>query len=152
MEPWSQQLIKICNLIFKVQAEGQTFKCHSAILAGQSRVFRAMLLNDMREKATRQIHLADMEASTVRAILIHCYGGRVAGLPALADKLLKAADQYDLSALKRLCERALCQSLTIGNCLDHLVLADLHSAALLKPIVTKFVVENAQVTHLFSIV
>jgi hypothetical protein len=60
----------------------------------------------------------------------------------------KAADQYDLPALKRQCERALCQSLTIGNCLDHLVLADLHNASLLKPLVTRFVVENAQVRYI----
>ncbi len=82
----------VSSLSPQVRAEGQTFKCHSAILAGQSRVFRAMLLNDMREKATRQIHLADMEAVTVRAVLTHCYGGRVGptALPALAAKLLKA--------------------------------------------------------------
>jgi speckle-type POZ protein len=130
-------------------AEGQVFKCHSAILAGQSDFFRAMLLNDMREKATRQIHLAEIDAAAVRAVLTHCYGGRPGGLAAMADRLLKAADQYDLPALKRQCERALCQSLTIGNCLDHLVLADLHNAALLKPFVTKFVVENAQVCYYF---
>jgi hypothetical protein len=42
--------------------------------------------------ATRQIPLADMEAVTVRAVLTHCYGGRVGptALPALAAKLLKA--------------------------------------------------------------
>ena len=125
--------------------EGQTFKCHSAILAGQSEFFRRMLLNDMREKATRQIHLAEIDAVAVRAMLTYCYGGPLTGLAAMADRLLKAADQYDLAGLKRQCERALCQSLTISNCLDHLVLADLHNAPLLKPFVTKFVVENAQV-------
>lgn len=129
----------------EVLVEGQTFKCHSAILAGQSQVFRAMLLNDMREKATRQIRLAEIDAAAVRAVLTYCYGGQVAGgLATMADRLLKAADQYDLGGLKRQCERALCQSLTIANCLDHLVLADLHSATILKPFVTKFVVENAQ--------
>ncbi len=86
-----------------MRAEGQTFKCHSAILAGQSRVFRAMLLNDMREKATRQIHLADMEAVTVRAVLTHCYGGRVGptALPALAAKLLKAGLEKTRVFLKK---------------------------------------------------
>jgi hypothetical protein len=104
-----------------------------------------MLLNNMLEKATRQIHLVEIEAATVRAVLTYCYGGRVAGLATMADRLLKAADQYDLGGLKRQCELALCQSLTISNCLDHLVLADLHNAAVLKPFVTKFVVENAMV-------
>jgi speckle-type POZ protein len=134
-----------------VLAEGQVFKCHSAILAGQSDVFRAMLLADMREKATRQIRLAEIDAAALRAVLVHCYGGRLPGGPAalaaMADRLLKAADQYDLPALKRQCELALRHSLTIANCLDHLVLADLHNAAILKPVVTKFVVDNAQVCY-----
>ena len=63
-----------------------------------------MLLNDMREKATRQIHLAEIDAVAVRAMLTYCYGGPLTGLAAMADRLLKAADQYDLAGLKRQCE------------------------------------------------
>ena len=68
-------------------------------------------------------------------------------LPALAHCLLIAADQYDLAGLKLLCEKALCSSLRIGNCLELLVLADLHNADILKPFVTEFVVANAQVRY-----
>merc|ERR1711978_309987 len=46
--------------------------------------------------------------------------------------------------LKRQCEENLCRTLTIDNCLDLLILADLHSTNILKPHVIKFVVENSR--------
>jgi len=54
-----------------------------------------------------------------------------------------------LLGLKRRCERNLCTSLEIKNCLNHLIIADMHHATKLKQLALKFVVENAQeLTHL----
>merc|ERR1712215_212447 len=61
-----------------------------------------------------------------------------------AVKLLAAADQYALKNLKKTCEELLCKSLTISNCLEYLILADMHSSDILKPIVIRFVVENSR--------
>merc|ERR1711972_935909 len=58
--------------------------------------------------------------------------------------LLAAADQYDLKLLKKKCEELLCKSLNISNCLDYLILADMHSTDILKPLVIRFVVENSR--------
>merc|ERR1712029_676340 len=55
-----------------------------------------------------------------------------------------AADQYDLKQLKKKCEELLCKSLNISNCLEYLILADMHSTDILKPMVIKFVVENSR--------
>jgi len=134
----------------QVKCGKEMFNCHSAILASRSEVFRAMLVNDMREKATKQINLVDIEPDIFKAILMHIYGG----LTNFHDydktsKILKAADQYGLLGLKKKCEKSLCSNLTIHNCLEHLITADLHNATKLKQLVIKFVVENArEVTHL----
>lgn len=58
-----------------------------------------------------------------------------------SDKLLAASDQYALKHLKRKCEEVLCQSVNIANCLDLLILADLHSTDILKPLVIKVVAQ-----------
>ncbi|XP_023326496.1 speckle-type POZ protein B isoform X2 [Eurytemora carolleeae] len=135
----------------EVKCGVEVFQCHSAILASRSDVFRAMLVNDMREKATKQINLVDIDPDIFKALLMYIYGGKITNFHDhdKSSKILKAADQYGLLGLKRRCEESLCSSLNIQNCLDHLITADLHNATKLKILVIKFVVENAQeVTYL----
>ena len=47
--------------------------------------------------------------------------------------------QYDLGRLKTMCEESLCNSLSVENAADTLVLADLHSAEQLKAISIEFI-------------
>ena len=102
-------------------------------------------MHDMREKATGRITISsDIEGDTVQDMLTHIYGGRIDNMEEKAGKLLAASDQYDLRHLKRECEELVCRSLNIANCLDLLVLADLHSTDILKPHVVRFVVENSR--------
>ena len=86
-------------------------------------------------------------------MLVYIYGGKIDNIEEKSDKLLAASDQvmrgwltkawlspdfqYALRHLKRKCEELLCQSLNISNCLDLLILADLHSTDILKPTVIK---------------
>ena len=135
----------------EVKCGTEVFRCHSAILSSRSQVFRAMLVNDMREKASKQINLVDIDPEIFKALLMYIYGGVITNFHDhdKTSKILKAADQYGLLDLKRKCEKSLCNSLNINNCLDHLITADLHNANRLKQLVIKFVVENAQeLTHL----
>jgi len=129
----------------EVTCGNQTFQCHSAILASKSEVFHAMLVNDMKEKQTKHIDLVDLDPDVFKAILLHMYGGTL-NLTSYEQwsNILKAADQYGLLHLKKRCEKSLCKSLRIDNCLDHLITADLHNATRLKQLAVKFVVENAQ--------
>merc|ERR1711915_461357 len=71
-------------------------------------------------------------------------GGKIEKMEDKAVKLLAAADQNALKNLKKTCEELLCKSLTISNCLEYLILADMHSTDILKPLVIKFVVENSR--------
>ena len=72
-------------------------------------------------------------------MLKYIYGGKIENLEDKATKLLAAADQYDLKLLKKKCEELLCKSLNISNCLDYLILADMHSTDILKPLVIRLV-------------
>jgi len=127
-----------------VIAGGRTFNCHKAILGAKSPFFKAAFVHDMKEKATGIINIDGIDSETVSDMLVYIYGGNIERIEEKSDKLLAASDQYVLKHLKRKCEEMLCKSLNISNCLDLLILADLHSTDILKPLVIKFVVENSR--------
>ena len=123
----------------------RTFHCHKAILGAKSPFFKAAFVHNMKEKATGKITIdSAIEAGTVNDMLTHIYGGKIENMEEKCGKLLAASDQYDLKHLKRHCEELLCRTLNITNCLDLLILADLHSTDILKPHVIRFVVENSR--------
>jgi len=127
-----------------VLVDGRVFRCHKAILGARSPVLKAAFVHNMVEKATGKINIDGIESNTVEDMLKYIYGGKIENLEDKATKLLAAADQYDLKLLKKKCEELLCKSLNISNCLDYLILADMHSTDILKPLVIRFVVENSR--------
>ena len=60
----------------------------------------------------------------------------------LLNRLLAAADKYDLQKLKQMCEESLLKNLNTGNVLEMLVLSDLHGAPNLRSFALQFIVEN----------
>merc|ERR1712025_1056640 len=123
---------------------GKTFSCHKAILGAKSPFFKAAFVHNMMEKATGKINIDGIDSDTVQDMLTYIYGGKIDNIEEKSAKLLAAADQYDLKHLKKKCEELLCKSLNISNCLEYLILADMHSTDILKPLVIKFVVENSR--------
>jgi len=127
-----------------VVCSGRVFACHKAILGAKSPFFKAAFVHNMKEKATGKINIDGIDSDTVQDMLSYIYGGKIDNIEEKSAKLLAAADQYDLKHLKKKCEELLCKSLNISNCLEYLILADLHSTDILKPLVIKFVVENSR--------
>jgi len=120
------------------------YKCHKNILSARSTVFEAMFTHDMAENRSSSVSIIDLDDDTVYDMISYIYSGRVVQLDQKADRLLSAAEKYDLRELKSLCENALCENLTTENCLDLLVLADLHSASNVRMLALKFIVENGK--------
>ena len=69
---------------------------------------------------------------------------KIENLNTRSPRLLEAADKYQLSELKEICEEMLCDNLTVDTCLECLVLADLHTAEDLKQAAIKFVVDHSE--------
>jgi speckle-type POZ protein len=67
------------------------------------------------------------------------YTGKAPDLERMAAELLAAADKYALDRLKVMCEEALCNSLSVENVSEVLILADLHSAEQLKAQAIEFI-------------
>ena len=70
------------------------------------------------------------------------------GTDRLARALLVAANKYQLDLLKKLCEAQLCSTLDGSNCLELLVLGDIHQTTNLKTAALESVLMNiASLSH-----
>lgn len=129
-----------CSIV----CEGKEFKCHKNILSTRSTVFDAMFSAGMLESQSSIVNIQDLDADIVEDMVKYIYSGRVSGLPAKADRLLSAAEKYDLRDLKTMCETALCDNINTENVLDLLVLADLHQANNLRTLALKVIVDSGK--------
>ena len=130
----------------KIQCEGQSFDRHMAILAARSPVFMAMFQSNMKEKQTQTVNINDCKAGVVEEMLNFIYTGNVSSPAAISEimaELFEAADKYQLDLLKDVCEESLCSNLKVTNCLEYLVLGDMHDTPKLKKLALRLVVEKA---------
>jgi len=127
-----------------IKCDGVELSCHKLILGARSPVFNAMFMHNMTENQEKKIDIEDLDIETVRDMLKYMYAGKIENLNTRSPRLLEAADKYQLSELKEICEESLCDNLTVDTCLECLVLADLHNAEELKNASVKFVVEHSE--------
>ena len=115
---------------------------HKAILASRSTVFAKMFSSDMKESATDTLSLPDIEADVLKELLTYIYTGECPNIKAHASALLCAAEKYDLSRLKALCEERLSYDLQVDNAASMLMLADTYKAEQLKQNALLFINEH----------
>ncbi|GIY38829.1 speckle-type POZ protein [Caerostris extrusa] len=121
----------LCDVKLRTRAE--TFPAHWFILSARSPVFRAMLQSDMKEKAQDSIDIEDVDADTVRRMLLYMYSDACEDLQwESASQLYAAADKYQILSLKEECSSFLMSNLDTANACDALMIADLHNDEHLK--------------------
>ena len=127
----------------EISCGGQVFHCHKLILSTRSPVFRAMFQNNMKEKETMKVAIEGIIPEVVAEMLKFIYTGTLSSndLTSPTD-LFKAANQYQLDLLKKVCEKKLCNTVTIENCLEYLGLADLYQTPELKTVAFQFIARN----------
>ncbi|XP_077268860.1 speckle-type POZ protein B-like [Temnothorax americanus] len=117
-----------------VCVDGRKIQAHKAILVAQSHYFSRMLKSEMSETQNNYVTIEDIDYGTVREMLRFIYTGKVENLENLRKitDLLVAADKYELTKLKVMCEKILCTRLTVENVAEILILADFYRADYLK--------------------
>jgi len=125
-----------------IRCGDKVFECHKIILASRSPVFKTMLESNMREKITGDIEIKNMDHEVLEDLLKYIYSGVAPNIDAYSKELLAAADQYQLEKLKELCELKLSSRFDVSNCIDLLILGDLHNAQKLKAEALEFVSKN----------
>jgi len=131
---------------FEIVCEDRNLQCHKVVLAARSPVFRAMLLNDMEESTRARVEPKEFNSQTMSMLLKFLYTGTIEQelLDKNAEAVFKAADYYEVTGLKQICEKSLMRKVTIGNMLEMLVLADMYKAPDLREATKSLIVANSK--------
>ena len=121
---------------------------HKVILANSSKVFRAMFLQNMKEKEESRVTIMEpvLDVKTVEAMLLYIYARKVDH--EISSSLLIAAELYELPALKHICECNLAEGLDKDNAVDILLLADQYNAEGLKSVAMKYIVDKHMIQEM----
>ncbi|XP_055350565.1 protein maternal effect lethal 26-like [Paramacrobiotus metropolitanus] len=121
-------------------SDGQQFYTDMCILMAHSVVFEAMLSHDCVEKTSKYCRLTDIDGETVKILLEYMYGcetGKIS--PANAEKVLAAADKYDMKELRSFCEGVLTANISSTNAAHCLALSCQRGLDGLQRAVLKFI-------------
>ncbi|GBN22031.1 Speckle-type POZ protein [Araneus ventricosus] len=131
----------LCDM--KLRTETETFNVHKNILSARSSVFKTMFSTDMREKSNDCVIIEDLEADTVRRMLVFLYSDKLEDLDwESAKSLYFAADKYNIVALKYGCSDILMNNLQPSESCDLLLLSDIHQDEELKKAVQRYIAEH----------
>lgn len=131
-------------------AEEEAFDVHKVILSTRSPVFRALLNKSFKEGSESIIHLKEIKAPVLRALLHFTYSDN---LPedldnnmdcSFAQHLLEAADRFEMNRLRKICEQRLCLTVDIESVATTLTLAEQNQASDLKKVCLDYVGRNLQ--------
>lgn len=108
--------------------EDRDFHAHRIALLASSDAFRAMFDGGYRERDAAKIEIPNIRWEVFEAMMQCVYTGSVEVTPDIAQDLLQAADQYLLEGLKRLCESAIAQRLSVENLVNVYELSEAYHA------------------------
>ena len=120
------------------------FKAHRVVLASQSPFFKTRFKQRWKRQDDK-VDMSDIAPDILEAMISFMYTGDVANVDSISHDLLPAAEEYRLSGLKEICERALLKNLKVENAVKYLKLASTHSAENLERESTKFIVANPSI-------
>ncbi|GFW52273.1 speckle-type POZ protein-like B [Trichonephila clavipes] len=104
--------------------EDASFPAHSAVFCARSPVFKAMFSDDMK-KTKGIVDIVDLDAGTMRRMLLYMYTDSLEGLQwESALRLYEVSDKYEILFLRKKCSAYLEDHLSPTNVCDLLVLAD----------------------------
>ncbi|XP_055942458.1 speckle-type POZ protein-like [Argiope bruennichi] len=143
VESLTSKLGSPCDV--KLQTDTETFPAHTAILSAHSPVFEAMFNTNIKETIKKCVHIDDIDAATVKRMLVFLYTDTLGELTwKKATKLYFSAVKYQILSLKEECTMRLKQSISVSNCCDLLLLADLYQDKYLKRAVRDFIAHHGE--------
>ncbi|XP_024973696.1 ARM REPEAT PROTEIN INTERACTING WITH ABF2 isoform X2 [Cynara cardunculus var. scolymus] len=122
--------------------EGKRFYAHRICLLASSDAFRAMFDGGYREKDAKDIEIPNIRWDVFELMMRYIYTGSVDVNLEIAQDLLRAADQYLLEGLKRLCEYTIAQDILVDNVSLMYDLSEAFNAVSLRNACILFVLEN----------
>lgn len=130
----------LSDVTFLVQ--GKRFFAHRICLLASSDAFRAMFDGGYREKDARDIEIPNIRWDVFELMMRFIYTGSVEINRDVAQDLLRAADQYLLDGLKRLCECTIAQDISLENVSNMYELSEAFHAVSLRQACILFILEQ----------
>ncbi|CAB4262951.1 unnamed protein product [Prunus armeniaca] len=121
---------------------GRRFYAHRICLLASSDAFRAMFDGGYREKDARDIEIPNIRWEVFELMMRFIYTGSVDITLDIAQDLLRAADQYLLEGLKRLCEYTIAQDVSLENVSNMYELSEAFHAMSLRHTCILFILEQ----------
>ncbi|XP_019456522.1 PREDICTED: ARM REPEAT PROTEIN INTERACTING WITH ABF2-like [Lupinus angustifolius] len=122
--------------------EGKRFYAHRKCLLASSDTFRAMLDGGYREREGKDIEIPNINWGVFKLMMRYIYTGTVDVNLDIAHDLLKAADQYLLEGLKRICEYAISQDISVDNVFEMYNMSQPFNATSLRHACILFMLEH----------
>ncbi|XP_024388979.1 ARM REPEAT PROTEIN INTERACTING WITH ABF2 isoform X3 [Physcomitrium patens] len=122
--------------------EGRRFYAHRIALLASSDAFRAMFDGGYKEKEALDIEIPNISWKVFELMMRFIYTGNVEVASDNAQDLLRAADQYLLEGLKRLCEYSIAQNLTLETVMNVFDLAEAYHALSLRDTCVLFILKH----------
>ncbi|XP_062144242.1 ARM REPEAT PROTEIN INTERACTING WITH ABF2-like [Alnus glutinosa] len=122
--------------------EGKQFYAHRICLLASSDAFRAMFDGGYRERDAKDIEIPNIRWDVFEFMMRFIYTGSIEVNLEIAQDLLKAADQYLLDGLKRLCEYAIAQDICVENVSLMYELSEAFNAMSLRKACMLFILEQ----------
>ncbi|KAJ9182079.1 hypothetical protein P3X46_006109 [Hevea brasiliensis] len=122
--------------------EGRRFYAHRICLLASSDAFRAMFDGGYREKDARDIEIPNIRWEVFELMMRFIYTGSIDISLDIAQDLLRAADQYLLEGLKRLCEYTIAQDISLENVASMYELSEAFHAISLRHTCILFILEQ----------
>ncbi|GFU35459.1 speckle-type POZ protein-like B [Trichonephila clavipes] len=134
-----------------IRSGTKSFPVHKSILSVRSPVFHAMFGTEMREKTSKDLDLPDVDADTLRCLLLFIYTDTVKdmGWENTSD-LYRVADHYEVMDLREKCSTILRSKLNESNVCSVLSLADMYHDQTLKRTVQNFIVFDLSIEFISS--
>ncbi|XP_032783216.2 BTB and MATH domain-containing protein 38-like [Daphnia magna] len=135
-----------CDVQFCFPNDEHPIGAHVKILSSRSSVFAAMFQHEMQESKTGKVSIQDTGRDIFYQLLHYIYSGRI--LTSLtedtAQKLLLAADKYNVTQLAKECTSYLIANIQWDKAVDLMIWAHLYSIDKIKEEALKVVVKNGK--------
>ncbi len=107
--------------------QDQKFKCHRNVLAATSPFFRAMFTTDLTESRQQQVHLHEVDASSVHIVIMYSYTGKIEITKVNAQNLLAVSSLFQIMPIHKACAKFMETQLDITNCIGIHYFAHIHN-------------------------
>jgi hypothetical protein len=111
-----------------------------------------MFSNDMIESQSNRCTIDDIESEVFEELLTFIYTGNAPKAQTMAEKLLAAAEKYEILEIKDFCANIIFKDIKNENAIQNLIIADKYNATKLLDKIIEFIADNFQTILNISVI